>query len=367
LFLSSLIKPKILLTVLMALSLLVPTTLGKAPDEYIYTLTYSFQNRGTTEVELNPGYLNIPRFMNTSWQTVTLENLNASFEAIFDDDGNKGVYVNISRTLSPGQKASFTAVFRILSMEKEPPDLDPSLAQSIKDIPESLVAEYTMPTETFPSDDPMFYEAASNITRGEETVLGSVVALVEYIKSNISYENFEMPQYPVDTLENKLGDCDDQSILFITLCRSIGIPAYLQIGVFFNEAIKDQSVTWDGHIISEAEGVIWHGWAMVYVPPWGWIPVDLTLTGSDDGLKVIESAPQYRSDIVPVMNVSRQSYIGDTLEAYRNISTSSIYLTMTEEAYSVSDGGFMENHLLLGLGAALIISVWLMFYYRDRK
>lgn len=107
---------------------------------------------------------------------------------------------------------------------------------------------------------------------------------------------------------------------------------------------------------------------MIYIPPWGWVPVDLTLSNSDSGLDLIKNAPEYNDNIIPVLNVSKQSYIGDTLATRERITNSSIYVTVSDEAHIVysADNPF-QNYLLLGLGAALLIAIGLMFYYSNRK
>ncbi|MBM2845370.1 MAG: TGc protein, partial [Bacteroidetes bacterium] len=53
------------------------------------------------------------------------------------------------------------------------------------------------------------------------------------------------------------GDCGQEALLFITLCRLNGIPARWQSGWF----------TFPG-------GKTIHDWTEIYVRPWGWIPVD---------------------------------------------------------------------------------------------
>jgi hypothetical protein len=63
------------------------------------------------------------------------------------------------------------------------------------------------------------------------------------------------PKWATGTLDpdygRPRGDCDDQSILFISLCRAAGIPAMLQIGALY-DVNRDH---WEGH-----------GWANVYMP-----------------------------------------------------------------------------------------------------
>ena len=60
-----------------------------------------------------------------------------------------------------------------------------------------------------------------------------------------------IPSMAIDTLRSRRGDCDDQSILFISMLRSLGIPAWLEIGLLYDQP-KDE---WFGH-----------AWTNVYIP-----------------------------------------------------------------------------------------------------
>lgn len=56
---------------------------------------------------------------------------------------------------------------------------------------------------------------------------------------------------------NRYGDCGQEALLFITLCRAQGIPARWQTG-------------WD--LFPGAHDI--HDWTEIYIAPYGWIPVD---------------------------------------------------------------------------------------------
>jgi len=366
--LNHLTKSKVIIGLILVLSLLTPVISGEEPTQYVYSLSYIFENRGTTDFQLTQEDVTIPLFMNTSWQTTKLEEVDQEYSVkIIDSDNNLGAIIGINRLLLPGQKESFTAKYTISSTEQEVPSFELGDAQEVESIPEDLITEYTLSTETFPSDDSLFQELAMEIVSDEETVLESVASLVEYIMDNTTYCNFEVPQYPSKTLEDQLGDCDDQSILLITLCRSLDIPAYLQVGIYIHPAIDEEDTTWEGHLINEADGVGWHGWAMIYIPPWGWIPIDLTLANSNSGLDLIRNAPEFGDNIIPVLNVSKQSYIGETLATRDRIINSSLYVTVRDEAHEVysADNPF-QNYLLLCLGAALLVAIGLMFFAGNR-
>ena len=48
-----------------------------------------------------------------------------------------------------------------------------------------------------------------------------------------------------------VGDCDDQAMLFCSLARASGVPAWLQLGALYDKG-QDE---WFGH-----------GWVQAYVP-----------------------------------------------------------------------------------------------------
>jgi transglutaminase-like putative cysteine protease len=58
-------------------------------------------------------------------------------------------------------------------------------------------------------------------------------------------------------LSHRYGDCGQEALLFITLCRSEGIPARWQTG-------------WD--IFPGGKDI--HDWTEIYLEPYGWVPVD---------------------------------------------------------------------------------------------
>ena len=66
---------------------------------------------------------------------------------------------------------------------------------------------------------------------------------------------FGKPKPAYTTLHDGYGDCDDQAILFITLARAVGIPAWLEAGALYNQFSGNPDDAWEGH-----------GWAKMLVP-----------------------------------------------------------------------------------------------------
>ncbi len=106
---------------------------------------------------------------------------------------------------------------------------------------------------------------ANEIVKGEDDMYVVVFKLGKWVKDNIEYNltstTAEAVQSSSWVLDNKQGVCDELTNLFISFCRSVGIPARFVSGVAYTNLNGD----FGGH-----------GWAEVYFPDYGWIPFDVT-------------------------------------------------------------------------------------------
>lgn len=104
-------------------------------------------------------------------------------------------------------------------------------------------------------------ELAYDIAGEQQNPLLQARAFYNWIADNIKYsyarEYSTLTNISDYCASNGYGDCGQEGLLFITLCRSRGIPARWQSG-------------WNlfpGHV-----GI--HDWTEIYLAPYGWIPVD---------------------------------------------------------------------------------------------
>ena len=356
-------KNRVLLALIIITGLLVPLVSAADSSTFVYKLDYTFENRGDKDFPLEREDFTLPLFINNTRQTVSILNTSQGYtREIIDTDGNWGAIMDVDETLPPGETMSFSIEYQIESSSKDRPSFSMEEADGFSAIPSSLVSMYTGHTESFTVDDPMIIDVAQRASKGDETVLGTVANLLEYVTQNTTYCNFETPRYPLDTLSDNLGDCDDQSILLISMARSLGIPAYLKVGVIIHPNIVDSDTSWEGHLDNEADGIGWHGWVMIYIPPWGWVPVDLTLVEEDSGLEYIINAPEYDVNIIEALDISEQAYIGDTIATRERIIASDLHVTIIDEASEVYGNGLgNETYLILGIGAALAGAIFMMF------
>jgi len=315
-------------------------------------------------------------FMNNSWQTVELMNSTFSIEAIKnDDDGNPIAVLRFPESvLNPGENVSFTVWYHIVSKPRIMPSITEDESRNLADIPQPLVLEYTRAEEPWQTSNQTLQELALSLKGSETKVLTIIKNFVVWIKENISYPNglHENPYYPNQTYASSEGDCDDQAVLLITLCRIVGIPSYLQVGSIYlpNHFYNDSY--WDGHASIVERRVAWHGWAVVNIPPWGWLPVDLTYVpeGFSDPLNAVKHGAVTKQDTIQCMNVTHTDYVASSLKARAFLTENGFNVFMEDEMTLEADQKLptvtVEPWLALVFMALMIFVATSFLIYRRR-
>ena len=118
--------------------------------------------------------------------------------------------------------------------------------------------EFLQPDPPFvPSDAAWAQSLASSLTAGSATDRVASRRLYDFVRLSISYDATRpkdgFPWYPQQTLARKRGSCVDDTLLYLTLCRAVGIPARFASGI-------------------GRQGN--HDWAQVYLVGEGWVHVD---------------------------------------------------------------------------------------------
>ncbi len=312
--------------------------------EYYVKSTVAYSNKGDkvwnfTEREDRT----IGLFMNNSWQTVYLVNSTLSIETMKnDEDGNQLAVLQFPEMLLyPGQNISYVVTYRVVSKPRTLDNIDETASESLKEIPESLKEKYLGDEEPWLVNDTELRSLAHNITGTESKVLKIVKNFVDWIAKNIAYpkQMHEVPQYPNETLRKQEGDCDDQAILLVTLCRIVGIPAFLQTGAIYTPYPPQTNFSqWENHVTVVQKRIGWHGWAMVYIPPWRWLPVDLTYVFGglrSNPLNAIINAAVTSQITIQYMNISQTDYVASSQETREFLVTNSFYVYMEDEMIQV--------------------------------
>jgi hypothetical protein len=325
------------------------------------TTTVTYSNKGTNVWNLNGEDYAISLFMNSSWQSVSLVEHSLPLNSVgIDEDGNLLGFLNLTK-LNPWQNASYTLKYNIASKPRLLPNITEEQSQTLANINSSLKNEYCKKEGPWLIDDPYLKGNATILAGNETRILSIVKKFVAFIAHNVTYNSAEVPRYPNETLSGHKGDCDDQAILLITLCRIVGIPAYLQVGAmydFFGGYSKD--TYWQGHVTSVLKQIGWHAWAMVYIPPWGWLPVDLTYVLIDPNLNnplnAIKGAAVTMQNVVQYMNFTHSDYVGASRHLRDLIQGNPFYIYETDEMKINIDFGSIWEVMNLTFEGILIAS-----------
>lgn len=327
----------ILLIVLLTASF--PHLIHKGAYEKIFILRSEvvYENRDEKAIwNFSENDRAISLFMNNSWQTVNLISVSHPIEKFdYDSSGNKIAIINLTRaSIGSSQRIGYNLTFRFTFKQRFLPEISEDKSGVLDEIPEDLRKAYCEPTDLWQSNNSILKETALEIAGNETNVLSILKKFVKWIKLNIAYKSSEIPKYPNETLYERAGDCDDQANLLITFCRSLGIPAYLQVGCIYIPQYRRNLTYWSGHLMIRQSRVGWHGWAMVYVPPWSWLPVDLTYVSGDLSVKpldAIKEAALMKHYTFQYMNITRGDYVAETRSFKEFLETYEFYIYKDDE------------------------------------
>lgn len=174
------------------------------------------------------------------------------------------------------------------------PDFDIKKAGELKDVPKEVAEAYTQLPEKFPQK---LKDIAQDLKKKSNGILSEqILDTYKFVQNNVEYDlkwgagknipnDYDMALW---TYENKKGICAHFATLFITLMRAQGISSRMAVG-FAGGKIEGDNV----YIYSSYA----HGWAEIYLPNYGWVPIDPTkgAQGREDGqgIPAPDSPPEW--------------------------------------------------------------------------
>lgn len=113
---------------------------------------------------------------------------------------------------------------------------------------------------------PSICELAATLAGSETNPLILARRAYDWVTTHVAYSYMRdylyMDFIPGFAMLNRRGDCGVMALLFITLCRAMGVPARWQSG---------------SHV--EPDSIGSHDWAQFYIAPYGWLPADPSFGG----------------------------------------------------------------------------------------
>lgn len=368
---------------------------GTIPAGYYtgYDLTFSIKvvNEGSSKIDLSSNALTDPvtfLFLNNTSQTVILTSSSHKVAATIDEEENPVGNFQVDRSLGQGQilvlESNFRAFTRLTSTRRFEwiPPLEYPSSGLLRDIPGELIKKYCISAGPWRINDAdpswsSVRELALKLAGNETNALKAVSRLIEWVGENIKYPSSRKDRilFPNETLTALEGDSDEQANLIISLCRTVGIPAHLQCGYTYYPSREEKWSAYDGHISFQLDRMRRHAWAMVYIPPWGWLPVDMTIGYSEEEpLQAIQAAAAQSLGTVISNNYFVKDYVSEVNRDGEQLRRTAVRIEQRasmkpigiSSEYQASDAATLTTVLLIGFGA-IILTVYVIARSRTRN
>jgi hypothetical protein len=137
----------------------------------------------------------------------------------------------------------------------------PDRVGTLDDIPADIKKSYLVDATKFSMDNP-FMQKAVKVAVGDETNPYWIARKIfNYVIDHMEYELAGGWNIAPAVLERGNGSCSEYSFVYISMCRAAGLPARYAGSI----VIRGDDASYDD---------VFHRWCEVYIPNFGWIPVD---------------------------------------------------------------------------------------------
>ena len=209
------------------------------------------------EVKLWLPYVKSDDYQEISNVNVELDETNAKQELTEDEKGNQILYIEWTPEATE-RKVSYS--FDVVRQEVLRPELKEEGEVDTEEFAEFLEGNVLMPV------DGEVKELADSIVEGKTTVLDKAQAIYDWIYDNMERNN-DVVGCGLGDVKQLLvsldGKCTDIHSVFISLARSVGIPARETFGFRMSEDPEADVTTTQ------------HCWAEFYLPGTGWVSIDV--------------------------------------------------------------------------------------------
>jgi sugar lactone lactonase YvrE len=123
------------------------------------------------------------------------------------------------------------------------------------------LSNYLEDNEKFQITHPVIQQAVKSVVGDQKNPYWIVRDIFDYINANMYYEMSGGWNTAPTVISRGNGSCSEYTFVFIAMCRAAGIPARYAGSV----VVRGEDASMDD---------VFHRWAEVYLPNYGWIPVD---------------------------------------------------------------------------------------------
>jgi len=220
-----------------------------------------FRNYGPGTVTQLDIYLPIPENRENQKLLGYVKLLQMPKEEIRDNWGEQIVHFQYQNLKAPGiVQTGWSVKAKIYGVEYF---IYPDKVGDIDQIPKEIKTQYLVDGDKYCIRDPFIQELAQKIAGNEKNPYWIARKVYEYVIDHLSYNLKPVGGWnPAPTaLRRGTGSCSEYTYCMIALCRALGVPArYVgAVSLRGDDASRDE---------------VFHRWAEIYLPPYGWIPFD---------------------------------------------------------------------------------------------
>ncbi|MBN2494421.1 MAG: transglutaminase [Deltaproteobacteria bacterium] len=139
--------------------------------------------------------------------------------------------------------------------------LYPQRVQSLWRVPVEIRKRYLADAPKYDIQNPVIRKAVEQAVGKETNPYWIARKIYRHIHERMQYERVGGWDVAPKVLERGSGSCSEYTFVFIAMCRAAGLPARYAGSL----VVRRDDASFDD---------VYHRWAEVYLPPYGWVPVD---------------------------------------------------------------------------------------------
>ncbi len=153
--------------------------------------------------------------------------------------------------------------------------VDPARVGGLDEIPPEIRDAYTQNSSKLVMEDPIIQKAVKEALGGETNPYWMAWKINKYIQDHMYYELAGGWNVAPTVLARGSGSCSEYSFVMLAMCHAAGLPARYAGSVVIrgDDASRDD---------------VFHRWVEVYLPNYGWFPVDPSGGDSDVPARVAD-------------------------------------------------------------------------------
>jgi len=137
----------------------------------------------------------------------------------------------------------------------------PEQVGTLEQIPAAIKKQYLVDGEKYRVNNPYFKNIVRQVVGSEKNAYWIARKLYRYVIDQMHYELVGGWNIAPTVLRRGSGSCSEYTFVYVALCRTAGLPARYSGSV----VVRGDDASLDD---------VFHRWAEVYLPNYGWIPVD---------------------------------------------------------------------------------------------